>query len=892
MMLFADIKYLILLISIPFMLFIARSKSGFMGLSKKRILLIKIFRSFAVTLLILAIAGLSIKSLLEKKTVIFVVDRSDSVNKKSFQKAMDLVRTSVERSKPDDKVGLIYFGSDVRIETMPSMSKGITSTSVIDTKATNIEEALQTAITLFPPNSMKRIVLISDGNSNRGDVDKAIKLANLANVEIDVMQLEALGSNEVLALSLDIPGKTRLNEAFAANAYIESDNKTNANIVLTKQGQVIDFKNVNLDAGVNKVDFSLIQKDIGFSAYEVRVEAPNDNFTQNNIARNTTLTEDAAKILYVSRQANPGIKRAIESSKMDVDVIEPSYLEGTELKKYSVIVLENIPYSEIGSLSAEKIEKQVKSAGGGLIVIGGDRSYGPGGYADTSLENILPVKMDVPARKRSPSIAEVLVIDKSGSMGSCHCGGGQNQGSRAEGGMNKVELSKSAALKASHALTSNDFFGVVATDKEAFWPHPLVKTGKLNPKVGSLVADGETNIFQGIMLAYNSLIKLAAATKHIILITDGWTDLVKLSNFTSTLKKEKISLSIVAAGEGSTKELSDIAESAGGRYYPMEDASKIPEIVASETNTALRPFINEKLFYPKAASTHRIIDSLRGKSRQLKGYIVTTLKSSAERALVSDENDPVLASWQYGLGRVVAWTSDGGERWAGNWVSSENISFWNSMVRYVLPQKSSREIRASFVRDGRNVIINAAVASNDPSIELNAMITSPEGQTDQIKLKKEASGKFSAITQADEEGVYNVKIDALNNGRNVMGEQFSFVASYPTEYLYRTANKFLLNKISENTKGIFIGNAKDIFDRPFRALYDRREIWRQLTVIALILFFTDILLRKVTTTRKDIADMKNNFLNRIKRHGPETHIEKSPVIERLNKAKKRALKDL
>lgn len=893
-----DPVFLSLLVALPLILWTARDKRSFPGLSEKRIFAVKTLRSITIILLILAIAGISLKTPLKDKSVIFLVDRSDSISSGEKDRALNFVRDAIKASGNDDRSGLVYFGKGSQIEFIPSKKKQEpTLSSIVDTSNTNIAGAVQAAIPMLAQDTLRKIVLLTDGNENDGDIQEATELADSNGVQIDLVEMQSLNKNEVILLSLDLPNRVRINETFKVAASVESDYDTTANVILTKQGRIVSSRKAELKSGTNKIEFFIKENDPGYSTYEAIVEAPKDNFSENNLAHGTTFLEGSARVLLVADQpSSKNIKQALSASTIGVDSILPEQLKFAKLEIYSSVILLNVPYGDIGLETSGKIEHYVKNIGGGLIVVGGEDSLGPGGYLETPLEKVLPVKMDVPNKKRSPSVAQVLVIDKSGSMGACHCGGGGaggmgNEG-REERGINKVELAKTAALKASHMLTKKDFFGVVATDNKASWPHKISPGGTLDPKVGTLKADGPSNIFQGVELGFEGLMSVNAKTKHMILLTDGWTDLKKLQNLISELRDKRVTLSIVAAGEGSSGELRSIANEAKGRFYPMENENAIPEIVAKETKTALRPFIYEKPFYPVGVGSNAILNSLGQRTRLLTGHILTTIKPTSEQILVSDEGDPLLALWQYGLGRSAAWTSDSGERWAKNWVQSNDFAkFITAINQQVFPQKSKRQFEASFERLGREYAVTIKTSEKDSDLDAAAEINFPSMKQEQASLFMESPGVFKGRFEANEKGPYTAKISLFSKNKVKAVETFNFVSSFSSEYLHRTPNKKLLSRVAEETGGNIINDPTAVFGEEFRQSYLSQEIWRILLIIALLLFFADVALRKLVITKQDTIEMRDDFKKWMrKRFSSESNeVERSAVVERLSNAKKRAL---
>ena len=170
-----------------------------------------------------------------------------------------------------------------------------------------------------------------------------------------------------------------------------------------------------------------------------------------------------------------------------------------ELLTYDAVILDNVPGLGMSLTKMEAIEKYVRDGGGGLIMLGGDRSFGQGGYYRTPVERALPVTMDVPARMTIPSLALMLVIDKSDSMGGYI--GDAGRGMRPAQGTTKMELAKMAAFSAISLLNPFDQVGLVAFDTEVQWTIPITEAGdreRIATKLSALTHSGGTDIYKGV----------------------------------------------------------------------------------------------------------------------------------------------------------------------------------------------------------------------------------------------------------------------------------------------------------------------------------------------------------------------------------------------------------
>ena len=162
-----------------------------------------------------------------------------------------------------------------------------------------------------------------------------------------------------------------------------------------------------------------------------------------------------------------------------------------------------------------------------------------------------------------------------------------------------------------------------------------------------------------------------------------------------------ITLSTVGAGGGSNPFLEGLAERGGGRFYDAANPASIPDIFLKETQQVSGQQIVEEPFFPILTSSSPILRGLDEGLPQLRGYNGTTAKPAAQTVLVTARDDPLLAQWQYGLGRSVAWTSDSTGRWARDWVGWGGFSrFFSQLVSWTFPGEETGGIEARFDTTG------------------------------------------------------------------------------------------------------------------------------------------------------------------------------------------------
>ena len=487
-------------------------------------------RGLLLSALVLALAGLQLVLPVDRLATVFVVDLSDSVGTAGREEALAFLRETLVEKPEGDVAGIVAFGREALVERLPSdlaEIEGIASRPV--RTATDIGAALRLATALFPDDSQKRIVLLSDGNDTAGSGQTEAALAASQGVQVETRQIGPGNVDEVLVERLTTPSTATLGESVEAIAEIRSSVAQPATVRLFADGALVATQPLQLQAGVTRVTFDVVPTEAGFHTFRAVVEAARDTFTQNDRADSNTIVKGEPRTLVLAGNDTVAAElvAALESQRQLVDTMIPEALptDFASLASYDSIVVADVARLRLSDRQLAALQVYVRDLGRGLVMIGGPRSYGAGGYQKTPLEETLPVDMGVRDRQKQPDIALVVVIDQSGSMAACHCNT-FNQGGAGMAGVRKVDIGKEAILRAAAALTERDELGVVAFNETAHWvvrTQPLGGVEDLQGAITAIQPDGQTNIFAGLDQAVQSLEGVAATRRHIILLTDGWS---------------------------------------------------------------------------------------------------------------------------------------------------------------------------------------------------------------------------------------------------------------------------------------------------------------------------------------------------------------------------------
>lgn len=820
--------------------------------------------------LVLSLAGAQLLRPVDDIAAVFVLDLSDSVPPLEQERAKTFIRQAIAAMPKGAQSAIVAFGEDALVERLASEAHDLPPiTSVPRSTRTDLAAALRLGMALFPEESQKRLVVLSDGLENVGDALEQAELAAMRNVEIDIVPLTAPSSEQEAYLNaLEIPAAVRQGQSFDVLAVIESSLAQEATLHLLGDGTLLSSRTVSLEKGTNRVRISLDAAETGFHRYHAELAPQQDTLPQNNQASGFSVVYGPPQVLIAAGEPGEAdaLHAALESSGVEATLVDPHDIPGdlSGLSSYDAVVLVDVPAAALSDKTMEALPAYVRELGKGLVMIGGEHGYGAGGYLRTPLEEALPVDMEIRSRSKDPNLAVVLVIDKSGSMGRCHCDDPTalpGEYESIETGLAKVEIAKSAIMMATDALGSLDYLGVVAFDENAIWSQELQPLGDaqtLQNAIGGMQAEGGTNIWAGLFEAENALQQVDAKIKHIILLTDGWSNAGDYDAFIARLSEEGITLSTIAAGSGSAEYLETLSEGSGGRHYPAPSITELPQIFFHETVQVMGSYIIEEAFYALPAGNSPILQGLDpAQLPALLGYNGTTPKASAHVSLVSPRGDPILAQWQYGLGRAVAWTSDLKGQWASDWVSWAKFNaFTAQMVNWALPVPFDENLQVNLSIDGSalHIQVDATDEQGQPQdlVATEVTLIAPDLSTQSTPLEQSAAGHYEGHKSIGEPGTYLLQVVQRDAEGNPIAQQTAgLIVPYSPEYKRATQNANVLYALAQKTAGDTLETIAGVFVPTQQPASRAQPLWPTLLLIAALLFPLDVAVRRLKLTPAD-----------------------------------------
>lgn len=826
-----------------------------------------------VSVLALGLARLARTATTQKVCTVYVVDVSDSVPDAGLEDARLEVQKALGALPKDDLLRLITFARRPRVVPieagpLPPIQRHGPGLGT----ATDIASALQLAYGLYPEGYLRRAVLLTDGVQTDGDLLAEANRAKRFGVKLFVVPSRRPVPGEVAVRELRVPDKVHEQETFDVHAELFSSVAQRVKVSL-KQGEFVNgldgVKTVDLQAGDNDVSFKSRAAVPGDVTYSLEVsEATEDHFRENNRATAVTAVLGMPVVLYVD--GNPAratyLGSALSAQQLNVDTFDPLPTSVREAERYDFIILSDMPAERVSLAQQDTIEQYVRDLGGGFLFAGGENGYGLGGWSHTTIERLLPVRMDAEKRRDEPEVAMALVIDRSGSMTGL-----------------PLEMAKQAAKATADTLAGDDLLEVIAFDSQ---PTRIVRmtpakhSARIQNDIARIQAGGGTEIFPALDAAYQALSTTRAKRKHVVLLTDGQAPQSGIRDLIQAMAAEDITVTTVGLGGGVDESLLRmIAEVGGGRFYKVADPQSLPRIFTRETEMVSRSAAVEEYFQPRVVSP---ADFLRGLDVSaapfLHGYVATKLKPSpAQEILESELGEPILARWHVGLGYALAWTSDVKNLWAVEWLRwPQWAPFWGQLVREHMRQKKRQvfDMRATIDPASGHVRAALDAVGGDDRFQngLDAVLTvtgpQPNGETRTVAMPQTAPGRYEADFPLDRYGSFLLHASlerpadeaqdkgaaaggapprAQGRGRTVaVAESFGHVTNpYPREYLALSADVATLTRAAEVTGGTRDPTPAAVFDPADEVVRFHEDLWPRFVAAAIGLFLLDLLVRRL-----------------------------------------------
>ena len=807
-------------------------------------------RGALVVVLLVTLLRPTLPRWVDRLNVVFLLDHSDSVSLVARERAYRFVAEAVKHLKSGDRHEVIVFGEEAVVDqplsNRPSVDR---PKAVVSGRGTNIFQAMQLALATVTPGHANRLVMLTDGRQNAGNALAGAQAAKDARADIFYVPAPLTFTQEVVAEAMVLPQEVKYGEPFQAKVVAWSLKETQARLSLFRNGEFLGSQIVRLTAGKNVFAYRQALDQSGIHVYQAALDVEGDTIEDNNRAVGTVVVRGRPQVLLADRDRShaSSLAAALRSQNIEVTVVEPPGIpkDVAGLQKYDGVVLSNVSSLKLTRPQMAQIRDYVRDHGGGLMMIGGEESFGLGGYYRTPVEEALPVTMEVKQKVEIPSLAVVLSIDRSGSMAMS-----------TDEKVTKLDLAKEAAHLVVDLLDERNEVGVMSWDTEFIWDSPMRGArdkGAIHHAIATIKAGGGTDGYPALKESYQILFDRPALLKHVIFLSDGQMTRGDFAGLLRRMAKDKITVSTVAIGKDADVQLMvDIAKWGKGRFYYTEDSQTIPRIFTLETQLASKASLVEQPFKPQlTAPNHEAMQDINWKAvPPLGGYVATTVKQNAELVLMSHQEDPVLATWRYGLGRAAAFTSDAKSKWGVLWLRWGDFNkFWAQLTRWTLRSGSRSDTTAIVQRIDQTgeVVVDAVDGKGEFINFLDSQIgvVAPNRERSVVDLEQIGPGRYRGRFPAPQEGVYLVGM-AQRKAERVVGSQLAgLVVPYAQELRDLGVDETLLRELAELTGGSALQEPQDAFLKLRRRSRIAVEIWPWLVGIVALMMVPDIALRRV-----------------------------------------------
>jgi uncharacterized membrane protein len=919
---------LIPLIVPPLILISLRSLAG---LGRFRKVVAILLRSVVVTALVLAVAELQVVRTNDKLTTLFLVDVSQSIPRDLQGPMREYVNETVRTHKrAGDLAGVIVFGKEPRVESPPTAFPNdlMGLESIVDPEYTDLASALKLALATFPEETARRIVVLSDGNENRGTALEQALAAKGLNVQIDVLPIDYRYDREVLVEKIALPPDVKKGETVNINVVVRASAPTKGTLQIYEKRD--NYRSsaggeqpvpVELKRGVNVFTLkqTIIQPDFyTFTAEFIPEAGSGDRRAINNIAEGFTQARGEARVLLIEgkRGEHNELVQALRDKGLEVTVLFAGEVQGAgvvggdplpsdlaQLQPFDTVILGNVPKDVFSEAQLQLLETNVHDMGAGLIMLGGEMSFGAGGWLNSPVERALPVDMQIRSMKVQVKSATVMIMHAT----------------EIPEGNYWMKVIAQEALK---TLAPYDYAGMLHWNNQESWvftvqPIGANRTGMLRA-IDRMTPNDMPDFGAAVQKAMQGLLSAKdAGTRHIIIISDG-DPAPPPAALINQLIQSKITVTTVLTAAhsndlGSLNRMKAMAMQTKGRFYNVTNPKALPKIYQKEARLISRPLIFEgppPAWLPIVDYPSEPITGLPAVLPPISGLVLTSRKENElvevplKSPLPLGQENPLLAHWTYGLGRSVAFTADAGRKWATQWPSWDSYeAFWSQVVRWSLRPVDRGNLTLALRREeGRIKVVVDALDKDDQFLnflQIRGIVVKPDLGRESVELAQVAPGRYEGtIEGAEARGNYFVSLGYVGPEGTQGILQTGVSVPYSDEYRELQSDPETLATLAAVTDGEVLSwktrrdglpdvprtaAATDVFRRDRFTVPPRsfQDLWPDLLWLAALLFLADVAVRRIAP---DLERMRRALANQWQAlRGREV----APPVEYMEKLKSR-----
>jgi Mg-chelatase subunit ChlD len=830
-------------------------------------------RVAAMAAVVLALAGLRLTARLpdQRHSFVAAIDVSDSIDVTGREWATLYVQELARSLGPEDELAVLTFAGDTRIVSAQASPDVLAEDLPLPRtrNATDIERAIDTAMAIFPSDTQRRLLVLSDGHETRGVARDQIARLRAAKVPIDVIVPPHSAKPDVALDKLVVPATMTEDQAVPMQIVTFNSGRTRSAVFnLLLDDLIVESAAVDIPGGTARFDFPYRVGERGHHRLRAELQLDDDAFTSNNARDLPIVVSPGTRLLLVTARDHSPLARALSRKGIAVETVAPQQMPAAAevLARYQTVILEDPTAATVSPAAAAALQRYVHDEGGGLIVAGGGATFGDERFKTTALRPLLPITLEPrrPKRTERDPLALYLVIDRSNSMGYNSRIGTLRDGE-------KLRYAKEAALTVIRQLKDHDLVGVIAFDSQPWEVSPLLPLREnralLEKDIPRLVENGGTDFFDALVSARKQLHDARVNRRHIILLTDGDTNRAQMDDYARLLadmKSSEITITTVRIGDDTVnlKLLQTISEATGGVFHHVEDAQQLPDLMLRDASRTLEPMQPDSdQFFSQVGMRHQLLRGINAKAMPaLAGYAYARPKPGADvvlRIARGDRHDPLLTVWQYGLGRVAAFTAsptEDAETWLG-W--NELSKFWSQLAGWTGRLHGAADVAVDARR--RDGIVELRLRTYDRignEAALRARLNTEDGALHEVAFVQGGPREFIGRLPDLPAGNYPLTITRRND-RQQISERTEVVhipageVALQEEQPPRHPNTALLTQLADGTGGKMNPNVRDLLDDQPGSRRMEYPLDHVLLPLAMLLFLADVAVRRLLVYRSD-----------------------------------------
>ena len=740
-------------------------------------------RGLALACLILALCKPYFSSTASHLHVTFLIDGSASVSLKSLEESILEVEESITELESLDSHSIILFGKSPKEATIDELKQFVSECNEHGgdaqfRSATRLSDAILSARLEFPSDKAKRLVIFSDGIATDAKLTRSLESLKNEGIDLRFNRLNSLDVPEASVTSFQsLSPSAYQGETVRMQASISCSQSMSCNVRLLHRGVEVQSHQAQLSPeSSNKIGFDVEMLTAGATNWTLEIQPKEDYFLANNSLSTTIDVSGTPRVLVIHKDPKKmrTFSRAMRKQGIELDVRGarglPETLEG--LLSFKAIILAEVPATDLSVGQMQNLKRYVGDFGGGLAMLGSENSFGIGGYYGTPVDEILPLTSRYEKEKQKPSLAMVLVIDKSGSMSG-----------------SPIQLARQAAKSAVELMGSQDSIAVIGFDSESRVIVPMRSAsakGSIQDSIDTMEAGGGTNLYPAMLHAEEMLASSSAKIKHMIILSDGQTQQADYLSMAEAITDMRVTISTVALGDGAAKELmASIADVGKGRYYETNEPSNMPQIFTKETIQASRSAIKEDVYSSFFVGDHPLASGFeKAEMPMVMGYVMTSARPTAQIILAAETGDPLLAVSRYGLGTTLSFTSDLTEKWGSEWLGWAACGkFWSQAIHSILRKENGQgiQLRHSNNQDHWKVKLTRRDDNGQliDKVQWQANALNQDGLALPVKLQQTGIGTYAADIPVKGSDKLALQIFDTADGRS---KTLYWLRPYPSEY--------------------------------------------------------------------------------------------------------------